>query len=185
MKVLDLFCGCWGWSKPFIETGHDVTGVDSEEWCDPPAGAKFIKANLEDWVPDEHYDVILASPPCTEFSIIKKDTAMYPYDERIGLDLVWRAFYIIQKVKPKYWVLENVKGLSEFLGPPREVVRYGKKKGRKEAYLYGNFPSLPMFSTQIHHGNVGKMTGYGKAKAKRAEIPRALSESIHGVICRD
>ena len=169
----------------FIETGHDVTGVDSEEWCDPPAGAKFIKANLEDWVPDEHYDVILASPPCTEFSIIKKDTAMYPYDERIGLDLVWRAFYIIQKVKPKYWVLENVKGLSEFLGPPREVVRYGKKKGRKEAYLYGNFPSLPMFSTQIHHGNVGKMTGYGKAKAKRAEIPKALSESIHGVICRD
>ena len=28
MKVLELFCGLGGWSKAFVEAGHDCTGID-------------------------------------------------------------------------------------------------------------------------------------------------------------
>jgi len=69
MKVLDLFCGMGGWSKPWIESGHDVTGIDIMDYNYP---GKFIQADLLNWEPDQYYDMVFASPPCTEFSIAKK-----------------------------------------------------------------------------------------------------------------
>ena len=55
-----------GWSKAFAEAGHDCTGIDIDNKLGYPY--RFIKADLNDWVPDQHYDVILASPPCNNFS---------------------------------------------------------------------------------------------------------------------
>ena len=69
MKVLDLFCGLGGWSIPFIEAGYDCTGIDIKNIGYP---GNFIQADLNDWTSNQHYDIILASPPCTEFSIAKK-----------------------------------------------------------------------------------------------------------------
>ena len=53
-----------------------------------------------------------------------------------GLDLVWRTFALIQEMKPKYWVIENVKGLAEFIDKPNDIVRYGHSVHRKSAYLW-------------------------------------------------
>ena len=82
MKILDLFCGLGGWSKAFAEAGHDCTGVDITNLGYP---YRFIKADLNDWEPKEKYDIILASPPCTEFCEVKRNTASRHYSERIGL----------------------------------------------------------------------------------------------------
>ena len=43
MRVLELFCGLGGWSKPWIESGHDVTGIDIKDYGYP---ARFIKADI-------------------------------------------------------------------------------------------------------------------------------------------
>lgn len=180
-KCLDLFCGRGGWSKGFIEHRYDCTGIDTRDLGYP---GRFIKADILDWEPDQDYDIVLASPPCSEFSVVKRNTATYPYDERIGLDLVWRAFYLIQKIKPKWWVLENVPGLGEFLGPPKDKVRYAKRVGAKTAFLYGNFPDLGFFNEQIKHKAINShKSGWLPSKdGSRAEIPIALSRQMAKVM---
>jgi len=172
MKVLELFCGLGGWSKPWIEAGHDVTGIDIKDLGYP---GKFIKADLFDWEPKEKYDIVLASPPCTEFSIAKK-WGWGTQDERQGLDLIYRTFYLISKIKPKYFIIENVKGLAEFLPPPKDIVRYGRNKQTKAAYLWTNIEKL---------GMLPPMTSYTKhddkkcTKSMRGLIPKELSKAVY------
>jgi|SRR3990167_131011 len=176
MKVLDLFCGMGGWSKPWIESGHDVTGIDIMDYNYP---GKFIQADLLNWEPDQYYDMVFASPPCTEFSIAKK-YAWGNQDERIGLDLVYRAFYIISKIKPKWFVIENVKGLADFIDKPNQIVRYGKNSNHKAAYLWTNIPQIGMLDSTINL----RCDDYGNSSPKRSEIPRPLSQAVYNTIDR-
>ena len=99
MKILELFCGLGGWSKGFHDIFPDAEfyGIDIEDLGYP---YNFIKADLNDWEPDQEYDIVLASPPCTEFSLSKL-WGWGTQDERIGLDLIWRTFYLIEKINPK------------------------------------------------------------------------------------
>ena len=183
MKILDLFCGVGGWSQAFAEAGHQCTGIDLHNLGYP---YKFIKADLFDWEPEEHYDIILASPPCSEFSIAKK-WAWGTQDERIGLDLVYRTFYLIQKIKPQFWALENVRGLAEFLPPPNNILKYNTHKDGKAAYLWTNLGNLGYFPYQINYQSRkehkktinGKKHRfrYGKEikKKERGKIPYSVS----------
>ena len=172
MKVLELFCGMGGWSKPFAEAGHECTGIDILPLNYP---YKFIKADLNDWIPDQEYDIVLASPPCTEFSIAKK-VSNSQEDERVGLDLVYRTFYLInQLIKPKYFVIENVKGLGEFLPPPTDIVRYGKGKCHKEAWLWSNIGKLGMLDSQISY----RTMDFSGGDPRRGLIPYALSYAVY------
>ena len=86
MKILELFCGLGGWSKGFhdIFPNAEFYGVDIKDYGYP---YNFIKADLNDWESKEKYDIILASPPCTEFSEVKRNTATSHYSERIGLSI--------------------------------------------------------------------------------------------------
>ena len=183
MKILELCCGLGGWSKPFAELGHECTGIDILDLG--YKHGRFIQVDLFDWEPDQEYDIVLASPPCSEFSIIKRNTGRYHYSERIGLDLIWRVLELIEKIKPKYWVLENVKGLTEFLPDPKQVIRYGKHPGKKTAYLWGNFPELGFFNEQIISPEVRRVSGHDpKVAATRGVIPKALSNQMAAVMTR-
>lgn len=204
MMVLELFCGMGGWSKPWIEQGHDVTGIDFEDFSKDYPG-KFIKADLLDWEPKEQYDVVLASPPCTEFSIAKK-WGWGTQNEMKGLDLIWRTFHLIEKIKPKYWVIENVVGLSEFLPGWKDAVKYNRHKNGKTAFLWGNFPKMPMFDNMIEYRaqqtkpiRTGPINGGGRKegskrkqltttftrKEERALIPYPLAKSMCNSILND
>jgi hypothetical protein len=147
MKILELFCGLGGWSKGFHDIFPDAEfyGIDIKDFGYP---YNFIKADLNDWEPDQEYDIVLASPPCTNFSqVVKQWTGKA--NESKGLDLVWRTYALIAQIKPKYWIIENVKGLGEFLPPPNDIVRYGKNKQCKEAWLWSNIGKLALFSEMI------------------------------------
>jgi len=179
LKVLDLFCGAGSWSKGFhdILPNAEFYGIDINNYNYP---YNFIKADLNDWLPDKYYDIILASPPCSEFSEVKRNTAQR-YDERIGLDLIYRTFALIQEIKPKFWVLENVWGLSEFIDKPKDIVRYRRAKNGKRAYLWGNFPSLGFFEEDIVYNSEfwHFRNGWNENnRIQRAAIPLALSHQI-------
>ena len=167
-----------GWSKAFAEAGHECTGIDIKNIGYP---YRFIKADLNDWIPDQKYDIVLASPPCTEFSIAKK-VSNSQEDERVGLDLVYRTFYLInQLIKPKYFVIENVKGLGEFLPPPTEIIKYNRHKNGKAAYLWSNIGKLGFLETMITYRVQNKPTHQDtcKTKSDRAKIPYPLSLAVY------
>jgi len=178
MKILDLFCGLGGWSKAFAEAGHNCTGIDIKNLGYP---YRFIKADLNDWTPDQHYDVVLASPPCIEFSQAKK-WGHGNQDERIGLDLVFRTFYLIELIKPKYYVVENVKGLAEFLPKPADIVKYNRHKDGKAAYLWSNIGKLGFLCSTINMraktSKIKKLKATIKNKSELALIPYPLSKAV-------
>ena len=181
MKVLDLFCGLGGWSRAFHEAGHECFGVDIKNHG--YEYGQFIEADLNEWTPGPElkFDVGLARPPCVEFSQSKK-WGWGTQDERIGLDLVYRAFYLIQLIKPKYFIVENVKGLAEFLPKPNDIVKYNRHKDGKAAYLWSNIGKLGFLCSTINMrqrtSKILKLKSPLKGKAARALIPYPLSKAV-------
>ena len=172
MKVLDLFCGLGGWSIPFNEAGYDCTGIDIKNIGYP---FNFIQADLNDYTTNEYYDIVLASPPCTNFSkVVLNWTGKN--NESKGLDLVYRTFALIQEIKPKYWVIENVRGLSEFIDKPNDIIRYGKSAHRKAAYLWSNIGKLGMLDSMITKNTHRKTFKSGDPEL--AKIPYELSLAV-------
>ncbi len=115
--VIDLFCGCGGFSQGFIEAGFDIKlGVDN--WVDAlntfektHKGAKVILADLLNESPEKirektnvnKIDVIIGGPPCQGFSIAGKRIIE---DERNQLYKSFVSF--VDFYKPKAFVMENV-----------------------------------------------------------------------------
>ncbi len=134
MNVIDLFCGCGGFSKGFEQAGFEVKfGVDM--WKDATVTYKhnFPNAvvlnddiiningkdilNITDLSEDE-VDVIIGGPPCQGFSVSGKRLLD---DERNKL---YKSFVqIVSELKPKVFVMENVPGLVRlFKGQVAEQV---------------------------------------------------------------
>jgi len=162
-----------GWSDPFAVMGIECTGVDVKDFSSKYPG-KFVQADVMDWKPEYFYDVILASPPCTEFSIAKK-FGWGTQDERIGLAVVYRVFNIINEMRPRYWLVENVPGLADFIPNPKYTINYDKKRSAKKACLW----------TNIELGMLPPMRSYRKAdmlngnqKPLRGLIPLELATAV-------
>src|SRR2546427_12004195 len=125
MKVLDLFCGMGGWSIGFHREGFECIGVDLVDVAYPyelilQDCRQFHASGIKP-------DVIIASPPCTEFSDLLflgiARGSRGPGDPEKGMELVREAKRIIDEVQPQFWALENVRGsveyISKLLGPPK------------------------------------------------------------------
>lgn len=149
---LDLFSGLGGASQAFVDDsdnwavlridnnpllgGVPFTVIDDVKNLEPNPALNKIK-----WI---GIDCIWASPPCRDFS----NGYASPKSKHIrdhGIDsykpdmsLLTTALDIIEIVKPKYWVIENVVGsiryFREFLGEPRQIIG--------PYVLWGNFPFL-------------------------------------------
>ena len=162
MRVLDLFSGRGGWSKVFAERGHQVDTLDIADQFAPTYCTSIIG-----WHPEKKYDVVLASPPCTEFS-----KSSMPWYKNIEPDmtLLEETLRVIIEADPKYYVIENVRGavpyFTEILDPP--VARFGSR------YLWGDFPIL----WAPHVYGKWKLPPSPERAALRAEIPRALSRAM-------
>jgi len=137
--LLDLCCGMGGWSIGFHRAGFECTGVDTLDIAYP---YQLILADVREWHPDKKYDVVVASPPCTEFSSLLRLAVARgqrgPANLKLGIELVQACRRIINEVNPTFWILENVRGaeehISTFLGPP--------KLKRGPWFLWGEFPNF-------------------------------------------
>lgn len=148
MKVIDLFCGAGGFSHGFQTEGFDIVlGIDNWKgcmetfMCNHP-NTDFLLMDINDLdastLPDA--DVIIGSPPCTNFSVVNPHK-----DESKGYALVDRFLEIIQECEPEYWIMENVpnKALIDHLnGFPYMVIRcsdFGLRTMRQRLFA-GQFP---------------------------------------------
>lgn len=119
-NIIDLFCGCGGFSKGFENAGYTVElAIDS--WNDAIETFNInhkkscgVTKNIYDFTNEEikqfgiDHDIkgIIGGPPCQGFSMVGKREAD---DKRNTLYLQYVRF--VEQIKPEFFILENVKGL--------------------------------------------------------------------------
>jgi len=123
-KMIDLFCGSGGLSLGFTQEGF-ITALanDIEDCCidtyahnHPETPRSMIVKgdirevidNLERLVEDTKIDVIVGGPPCQGFSMANRqrlidDPRNYLYKNYVEA---------VKRIKPKFFVMENVKGMA-------------------------------------------------------------------------
>lgn len=211
-KVLDLFSGTGGFSQAFRESDeYDVVEVDNNEAgdFDPDIEADIMQLSADE-LPDA--DIVLASPPCKSFSMGSIGHHWHKHTEEvrlpesetayIGVQLVYKALWLIRQIEPDYWFLENPRaGLRKVLGNPQGTVswcqywteRDAKEKGvpvMKPTDLWGEHPEEFDYEfcgngQDCHESSPrGSQTGtQGKdSAADRAAIPYGLSKAIKDAV---
>jgi len=162
--VLDLFCGLGGFSQAFADSDRwTVTTVDIEGRFEPDIQADVMDLRPSDF--EQNYDVVLASPPCTQFATIRSitqggDAAWVggqpgTDDAADALALVHHTEGLIRGLGPEYWVLENPRGrLRTFWREPVATVwycQYGHDSA-KPTDLWGEHPPGLSYLS-CHYGN--------------------------------
>jgi len=141
IKVVDLFCGCGGFSLGFDYAGFEIIfALDSWKTACESYQTNFpsvevvcedaLNLTAED-IPDA--DIIIGSPPCQDFSVanIKRN-----YDTSL-IEWFWN---VVREKNPKYVIMEEVPQVRRFLPPDIPVVRiyrmcdYGVPQIRKRLF---------------------------------------------------
>ena len=117
LKVLELFSGIGACSKALTNLGIEHEIVDSVE-IDKYAvqsfnavhGTNFEPQDIIKWDKDIEADLIMHGSPCQDFSVAGKNAGG---DKGSGTrsSLMYETLRIVEKVKPKYVIWENVKNL--------------------------------------------------------------------------
>jgi hypothetical protein len=197
-RVLDLFCGLGGFSQAFVESERwAVTTVDIEERFEPDRVADVFDLRPSDF--DVEFDVVLASPPCTQFSTAGNHDA-WDFDThepqtaaaRDAVALAHHTVGLIRGVSPRYWFLENPQGrLRWFLGRPTGEVTYCQygRPYMKRTDLWGEHPPMtyrscarnqPCHKANVEYDGTSATRVLGETPAERAKVPAELSDAIRG-----
>lgn len=122
LTLVDFFCGSGGMSLGFCQNGYKVLlANDIQDVCTETysfnhyeiprervitGDIKEVVENINDYIDDE-VDVIIGGPPCQGFSMANRQRIID--DPRNVL----YKYYVkgIEKLKPKFFVMENVKGM--------------------------------------------------------------------------
>jgi len=203
LKMRDWACGIGGVSDGFAMEGFDVTGIDIVD-AQKMLGYKhrFIQADIQDCIFDdfESVDVEWGSLPCRDYSPMSyvghgsnsSDTKgkwawKDPPNPYKGLILINAFLAIIQRTKPKIWIMENHPNLQNYLSIKPKII--AQIEPTKKRAFWGNFPSL---SVPISEGlSVAKNVRgrvyciQGKHRSwQRAKIPLACSRAF-AKACRE
>lgn len=159
VRVLDLCCGSRSVDKALRsllgEGNYEYVGLDN----DPESGAD-IKCNVLEWdyynkYPVGHFDIVWASPPCTEYSCAK---SVGKRNFELADAIVTRCIDIQRFFQPRWWFLENpgtgFLSHREFMQPMRPFInkctycKYGTPY-KKLTYIWTNRQGL-----KLHNCNV-------------------------------
>lgn len=141
MNAIDLFAGCGGLSKGFMDAGFDIiVGVDNDQaalntFVKNHNGAKALKADLSKQetfdeivkiAGDRTIDVIIAGPPCQGFSL----TGPRNFDDERN-KLYLAVIEMVKQYQPKGFIIENVPGMATLYEGQikEEILRRFKKMG--------------------------------------------------------
>jgi len=189
LEILDLFAGCGGWSYGFTypevrDHFHVKYAVDVEPSVEATykrniPSAKFILSDIMDLDPRDYadVDVVVGSPPCQLFSIGNNSNKARDPKEGMKLVKVFREW--IKVIKPRYWIMENVKEIIDYLPigkyPTRRILNtayYGIPQQRERCFS-GNYivPTV----TRAKHKTVNLL---GKTLHKWITLREAIADLI-------
>ena len=115
LSVSDFFCGCGGLSQGFKEAGFSIkTGIDFnksflETYAHNFPGTKVLNLDLgnNEFLKQISYtDIIIGGPPCQGFSLTGPRNIDDPRNQ-----LYLSMFKTLTEIKPKAFLIENVRGL--------------------------------------------------------------------------
>jgi len=117
LKIIEFFGGIGACSKALERIGVDVELVDYVE-IDKYAvasfnamhGTNFEPQDISEWDKDVEVDLIMHGSPCQDFSLAGKQ-AGGDKDSGTRSSLMYETIRIVEKLRPKYVVWENVKNL--------------------------------------------------------------------------
>lgn len=121
MKVIDLFSGCGGFSTGFIQAGFKIIKAvefDSEiagSYSYNHADVKMIVDDIKNVDQSNEFslgeaDIIIGGPPCQGFSMAGARIRNEFIDD--PRNYLFKHYYnIVREVRPKAFVMENVKGI--------------------------------------------------------------------------
>lgn len=144
--AVELFCGTFGWSHGWLARGGRAVGFDIEHLPHHgpvPEGASLVLQDVRtlDGAQFRDASLILASPPCQEFSwraMPWKKAREAPPPE-LGMELFAACFRIQREASAAAGrhiplVVENVRGAQKWVG--RAPYHFGS------FYLWGDVPAL-------------------------------------------
>lgn len=156
LRTLDLFSGCGGLSyglESVKRNGKQIfkTGLAIDNWdtaCNTlktNLGAEVVCSSVSsDDVLDlvqngGSFDLVVGGPPCQGFSTSGKRALDDPRN-----DLVWAFLKVVERVKPRLFVMENVSGFANFSG--------GKllKEVKEQARELGYHPRAGLLQASMH-----------------------------------
>jgi DNA (cytosine-5)-methyltransferase 1 len=116
VEVLDLYCGMGGLSLGFaLALGAKITGLDIDKWAVETYnlnlnrfGCKAVVQDILKWEPKGEFDLVIGGSPCQPFSLANtkkrgEDHPLFPTFPRF--------FDVVLELRPKVFMMENVKGL--------------------------------------------------------------------------
>ena len=117
IRVLELFAGIGACSKALTNLGIEHEIVDAVE-IDKYAiksfnavhGTSFEPQDITTWDKDIEIDLIMHGSPCQDFSVAGKQ-AGGDKDSGTRSSLMYETLRIVEKLRPKYVIWENVKNL--------------------------------------------------------------------------
>ncbi len=120
MNVLELFSGTGSVGKCCKELGFDCVSVDMEKKFNPTHLCNIMDFDYKQY-PKNNFDIIWGSPPCTDYSKLKKvwyGRKLKKYDEIYTPELhekeqdeadklIIKTLEIIDYFNPHFWFIEN------------------------------------------------------------------------------
>ena len=113
MKAIDLYSGTGGWSLGLKL--NDIEVIKSLEIWEPAVKTSNKNFNRNDEATDirkfdfrtikDKVDIVVGSPPCTQFSYSNKGGSG---DLDDGIIDLYKFFECVSILKPKFWAMENV-----------------------------------------------------------------------------
>ena len=185
LKILELFCGTKSISNVFKDAGHEVFTVDFDPQHKPDLCINILDFDISmlPWKPD----VIWASPDCRTWSVASVKHHWNPDKTpkskacETGINLLNKTIDIIEQLKPKYWFIENPRGMM------RKYIRMVAltKKYFRHTVTYCQYGDDRMKPTDIwtnnHNWHPKPVCNNGDSCHKSA--PRGSSTGTQGIKC--
>lgn len=191
--VLDMFCGCGGLSKGFIDAGYKVlAGIDKEVSALKTFelnhnGAKGLNIDLFredaieqiiDNIDNQKVDVLVGGPPCQGFSLAGKRR------ENDDRNKLYRSMVnLAKKLKPKAIIIENVPSLATLYNgvAKDEIIKDFTELGYNMAepqVLYGPDYGIPQIRKRIFF--VGLLNS-----EQKYEYPKPILDKENYISCEE
>lgn len=178
--VLDLCSGLGGFSEAFVkDPSWEVVRIENNPILAHVEHTEILDV-LEwiDWLPAMvssrgRPSLVLASPPCLEFSTARTWAQGRVMDP--NMEIVQAVWDIIDYAKPPYWIVENVAGAC-----PHFMVYFNRHKQKIGPFFFwGSFPhiSVPQGFKHSKVDNDTWSTDPLRAN-KKALIPIEISNGI-------